>query len=175
MCALCLLLPSLVLVVAVRLADQKYRLRQTKGVLNLMPLLSLPTSNAPALVTAHDSTLIDALRVLVQFSPSLSFWMWFVSSTRFIECISERKHPRSYAMYRSHVAMLIPVLTPVWGTLLSLLGMKSKVEELVWGVLVRRKLRTRQRRSELFLFVFNSSYGHWHHIGGHIHQSSVKK
>jgi len=65
--------------------------------------------------------------------PSLSLCLLFVSSTRFTESISESKYPRGYAAYRSRVAMFVPVLTPVWGTLLSLTGGKSEVEELVWG------------------------------------------
>jgi hypothetical protein len=29
--------------------------------------------------------------------------------------------------------MFVPMLTPVWGALLSLIGGKSEAEELVWG------------------------------------------
>jgi len=106
------------------------------GVLNLIPLLSLP--GAPSLVSAHESQLANALHTLIPLSPSLALCLLFVSSTRFTESISESKYPRGYAAYRSRVAMFVPVLTPVWGTLLSLTGGKSEVEELVWGAGARK-------------------------------------
>ena len=99
--------------------------------LNLIPLLSLP--GAPSLVTAHESPLANALHTLIPLSPSLALCLLFIGSTCFTESISESKYPRGYAAYRSRVAMFVPVLTPVWGTLLSLTGRKSEVEELVWG------------------------------------------
>ena len=108
-----------------------FNIRPTKGVLNLIPLLSLP--GALSLVSAHESPLADALHTLMPLSPSLALCLLFVSSTRFTESISVSKYPRGYAAYRSRVAMFVPVLTPVWGTLLSLTGGKSEVEELVWG------------------------------------------
>jgi hypothetical protein len=100
-------------------------------VLNLIPLL--PLLDAPALVPVHESTIADALRVLVPLSPSLALCLLFVSSTCFTESISATKYPRGYAAYRTRVAMFVPWLTPVWGALLSLTGRKSEVEELVWG------------------------------------------
>ena len=104
----------------------------TKGVFNLIPLLSLP--GAPSLVPASESTLTEALHALIPLSPSLALCVLFISSTRFTESISESKYPRGYAAYRSRVAMFVPVLTPVWGALLSLTGGKSGAEEMVWGV-----------------------------------------
>jgi len=106
-------------------------LRPTKGVLNLLSLLSLPS--ALPLVPAHEGTVADALRVLMPLSPSLALCLLFLSSTRFTEFISESKYPRGYAAYRSRVSMFVPVLTPVWSALLSLTGGKSEAEELVWG------------------------------------------
>ncbi|KAI0292144.1 DUF1295-domain-containing protein [Russula brevipes] len=100
------------------------------GVFNLIPLLSL--RHAQPLFTAHEATL-DVLRTLVPLSPSLALCLLFLSSTRFTESISASKYPRGYAAYRARVSMFVPVLTPVWGTLLSLTGGKSEIEELVWG------------------------------------------
>ena len=102
-----------------------------QGVLNLIPIITLPS--APALVPPHESTLADALRALVPLSPSLALCLLFISSTRFTESISAGKYPRGYAAYRSRVAMFVPFLTPIWGALLSLIGGKGEVEELVWG------------------------------------------
>jgi steroid 5-alpha reductase family enzyme len=85
------------------------------------------------LVSADKSTLADALCSLVPLSPSLALCLLFVSSTRFTESISASKYPRGYAAYRTRVAMFVPTLTPVWGALLSLMGGKREVEELVWG------------------------------------------
>lgn len=102
-----------------------------QGVLNLIPILPLP--NAPALVTPHKTTLVDALRTLVPLSPSLALCLLFISSTRFTESISAGKYPRGYTAYRSRVAMFVPFLTPVWGALLNLTGGKREIEELVWG------------------------------------------
>jgi hypothetical protein len=106
-------------------------LQPTKGVLNLIPLLSLP--DALPLVSAHNTTVADALRALVPLSPSLALCLLFISSTCFTESISKSKYPRGYAAYRSRVSMFAPMLTPVWGALLSLIGGKSEAEELVWG------------------------------------------
>jgi len=102
-----------------------------QGVLNLIPLLSLHSS--PVLVSADKNTLANALCSLVPLSPSLALCLLFVSSTCFTESISASKYPRGYAAYRTRVAMFVPVLTPVWGALLSLMGGKREVEELVWG------------------------------------------
>ncbi len=102
-----------------------------KGVLNLIPLLSLPS--APASVPPHKTTLAGVLCTLVPLSPSLALCLLFISSTSFTESISASKYPRGYAAYRSRVAMFVPFLTPVWGALLSLTGGKREVEELVWG------------------------------------------
>ena len=113
------------------LSPQTYVLRPTKGVFNLIPLLSL--SDGLSLVPAHKSTVADALRALVPLSPSLALCLLFLSSTCFTESISESKYPRGYAAYRSRVSMFVPMLTPVWGALLSLIGGKSEAEELVWG------------------------------------------
>jgi hypothetical protein len=85
------------------------------------------------LVSAHENPRADALCTLMMLSPSLALCLLFFSSTLFTESISESKYPRGYAAYRSRVAMFVPVLTPVWGTLLSLTEEKSEVEELVWG------------------------------------------
>jgi len=101
-------------------------------VLNLIPLLSLD-GGAPALVPARDSTLVDALQALVPLAPSLALCLLFLSSTRFTESISASKYPRGYAAYRARVSMFVPVLTPVWGALLKVTGLKAEVEELVWG------------------------------------------
>jgi len=101
------------------------------GVLNLIPILALPS--ATAMVPPHKSTLADALRTLVPLSPSLALCLLFISSTRFTESISAGKYPRGYTAYRSRVAMFVPFLTPVWGALLSLTGGKRELEELVWG------------------------------------------
>ena len=87
----------------------------------------------PPLVPALNNTPHDALRTLVPLSPSLALCLLFLSSTRFTESISENKYPRGYAAYRSRVAMFVPVLTLVWGILLSLTGGKSEAEKLVWG------------------------------------------
>ena len=100
--------------------------------LNLIPLFSLP-SGARALVPARDSTFVDALQSLVPLAPSLALCLLFLSSTRFTESISASKYPRGYTAYRARVAMFTPVLTPVWGALLSFTGKKAEVEELVWG------------------------------------------
>jgi hypothetical protein len=81
----------------------------------------------------HVPPLTNALHTLMPLSPSLALCLLFISSTRFTESISESKYPRGYAAYRLRVAMFNPALTPVWGTLLSLTGGKSEVEELVWG------------------------------------------
>ncbi|KAH9178401.1 DUF1295-domain-containing protein [Lactarius sanguifluus] len=70
---------------------------------------------------------------LVPLAPSLALCLLFLSSTRFTETISASKYPRGYAAYRARVSMFVPVLTPVWGALLSLIGGKAEVEELVWG------------------------------------------
>ena len=105
--------------------------RKRQGVLNLIPLLSLPS--APVLVSAHKTTLADALCALVPLSPSLALCLLFVSSTRFTESISASKYPRGYAAYRTRVAMFVPWVTPLWGALLCLMGGKREVEELVWG------------------------------------------
>ncbi|KAH9958590.1 DUF1295-domain-containing protein [Russula dissimulans] len=101
------------------------------GVLNLIPLLSLP--DAPPLVPTDKSSLVETLRALVPLSPSLALCMLFLGSTTFTESISESKYPRGYAAYRARVSMFVPVLTPVWGALLSLTGRKSEVDDLVWG------------------------------------------
>jgi hypothetical protein len=101
-------------------------------VLNLIPLLSL-RGGALALVPARDSTFVDVLQTLVPLAPSLALCLLFLSSTCFTESISASKYPRGYAAYRARVAMFSPVLTPVWGALLSLTGKKAEVEELVWG------------------------------------------
>ncbi|KAH8991353.1 DUF1295-domain-containing protein [Lactarius hatsudake] len=102
------------------------------GVLNLIPLLSL-SGDVAAHVPARDSTFVDALKSLVPLAPSLALCLLFLSSTRFTESISANKYPRGYAAYRARVSMFVPVLTPVWGALLSLTGGKAEVEELVWG------------------------------------------
>jgi steroid 5-alpha reductase family enzyme len=107
----------------------------SQGVLNLIPLLSLP--EVPPLVPAHESTLADALHVLVPLAPSLALCLLFVSSTYFTESISANKYPRGYAAYRSRVAIFVPILTPVWGVLLGLMGQRGEVEGLVWGLGVR--------------------------------------
>ena len=99
--------------------------------LNLIPLLSLP--GAPALVSAHERPLSEALCDLVWISPSLALCLLFISSTRFTESISVSKYPRGYAAYRTRVAMFVPILTPVWGALLSLMGGRGEADELVWG------------------------------------------
>lgn len=100
--------------------------------LNLIPLLSL-RGDAAAHVPARDSTLTDALQSLAPLAPSLALCLLFFSSTLFTESISGSKYPQGYAAYRARVAMFVPVLTPVWGALLSLTGQKAAVEELVWG------------------------------------------
>ena len=100
--------------------------------LNLIPLLSLP--GTPALVASHERTLSDALCDLVPLSPSLALCLLFISSTRFTESISVSKYPRGYAAYRTRVAMFVPILTPVWGALLSLMGGRREADELVWGL-----------------------------------------
>jgi hypothetical protein len=89
--------------------------------------------DALPLVSAHNTTVADALRALVPLSPSLALCLLFISSTCFTESISKSKYPRGYAAYRSRVSMFAPMLTPVWGALLSLIGGKSEAEELVWG------------------------------------------
>ena len=100
--------------------------------LNLIPLLSLPV--APALVSAHERTLSEALCDLVPISPSLALCLLFISSTLFTESISMSKYPRGYAAYRTRVAMFVPILTPVWGALLSVTGGRRDADELVWGL-----------------------------------------
>jgi len=102
-----------------------------QGVLNLIPLLSLP--DASPLIPADKTSFVDALRALVPLSPSIALCLLFLSSTRFTESISESKYPRGYAAYRARVSMFVPVLTPVWGALLSLTGQKGEVDDLVWG------------------------------------------
>jgi hypothetical protein len=69
----------------------------------------------------------------VPISPSLALCLLFISSTRFTESISVSKYPRGYAAYRTRVAMFVPILTPVWGALLSLMGGRREADELVWG------------------------------------------
>jgi len=105
-------------------------------VLNLIPLLSLPSS--PLLVPAHEGTLSNTLHALIPLSPLLALCLLFVSSTHFTESISGSKYPQGYTAYRSRVAMSSLLLTPVWGTLLCLMGGKSDIEELVWGVGARK-------------------------------------
>jgi hypothetical protein len=104
----------------------------SQGVLNLIPLLSL-RGGATEFVPAPDSTFVEALQTLVPLAPSLALCLLFLSSTDFTESISASKYPKGYAAYRARVAMFVPVLTPVWGALLSLTGGKAEVEELVWG------------------------------------------
>jgi steroid 5-alpha reductase family enzyme len=113
------------------LLTHTYTYKKQQGVLNLMPILALPS--APALVPPHKNTLADALRTLVPLSPALALCLLFLSSTRFTESISARKYPRGYAAYRSRVAMFVPFWTPIRGALLGLTGKKREVEELVWG------------------------------------------
>ncbi|KAI9434185.1 DUF1295-domain-containing protein [Lactarius indigo] len=81
------------------------------GVLNLMPILYLP-SGALVLFPAGDSTLVDALQSLF---------------------ISAGMYPWGYAAYSERVAMFVLVLTPVWGALLGSNDQKPEVEALVWG------------------------------------------
>lgn len=100
--------------------------------LNLIPLLSL-RGGVTEFVPAPDSTFVDALQILVPLAPSLSLCLLFLSSTWFTESISASKYPRGYAAYRARVSVFVPVLTPVWGALLSLTGGKAEVEELIWG------------------------------------------
>jgi len=100
--------------------------------LNLIPLLSLPGSLL--LVPAHEGTLADTLHALIPLSPSLALCLLFVSSMCFTESILVSKYPQGYTTYHSHVTMFSPLLTPVWGALLCLMGGKSDVEELVWGI-----------------------------------------
>ncbi|KAH9038602.1 DUF1295-domain-containing protein [Lactarius hengduanensis] len=102
------------------------------GVLNLMPILSLP-SGALVLFPAGDSMLADALQSLVPLAPSLTLCLFFLFLTLFTESISARKYPWGYAAYSARVAMFVPVLTPLWGALLGSTDQKVEVEELVWG------------------------------------------
>jgi steroid 5-alpha reductase family enzyme len=102
------------------------------GVLNLIPLI--PLRGTPVPVSADESALSEALRALVPLSPSLALCLLFISSTRFTEAISASKYPRGYAAYRERVAMFVPMLTPVWGALLTLMGRRREVDELVWGM-----------------------------------------
>lgn len=103
----------------------------TQGVLNLIPLI--PLRGTPALASVDESALNEALCTLVPLSPSLALCLLFICSTRFTEVISASKYPRGYAAYRERVAMFVPMMTPVWGALLTLMGRKREVEELVWG------------------------------------------
>ncbi|KAH9178402.1 DUF1295-domain-containing protein [Lactarius sanguifluus] len=102
------------------------------GVLNLMPILSLP-SGALVLFPAGDSMLADALQSLVPLAPSLTLCVFFLFLTLFTESISAGEYPWGYAAYSARVAMFMPVLTPVWGALLGSTDQKAEVEELVWG------------------------------------------
>ncbi|KAH8991352.1 DUF1295-domain-containing protein [Lactarius hatsudake] len=102
------------------------------GVLNLMPILSLP-SDALVLFPSGDSMLADALQPLVPLAPSLTLCLFFLFLTLFAESISAGEYPWGYAAYSARVAMFMPVLTPVWGALLGSTDQKAEVEQLVWG------------------------------------------
>ena len=65
--------------------------------------------------------------------PTLTVCGLFFSSTLFTESISLSKYPEAYRAYQQRVSMFVPILTPVWGLLLSLRGKKAEADRLVFG------------------------------------------
>jgi hypothetical protein len=51
----------------------------------------------------------------------------------FSESISLSKYPVAYKAYQQRVGMFVPLLTPVWGALLSAQGKRQGVDEIVYG------------------------------------------
>ncbi|KAG0697375.1 hypothetical protein DFH29DRAFT_156937 [Suillus ampliporus] len=88
-------------------------------------------------ILSPDSPKLDfpptSLASLTPFLPCLVLCSLFFSSTIFSESISKAKYPVAYAAYQERVAMFLPLLTPVWGALLSIQGRKKSVDALVYG------------------------------------------
>ncbi|OAX40199.1 DUF1295-domain-containing protein [Rhizopogon vinicolor AM-OR11-026] len=93
-------------------------------IISLFPLLS------------PDSPKLDfpptSLASVAPLLPCTVLCLLFFSSTLFSESISKGKYV-PYAAYQERVAMFVPLLTPVWGALLSLQGRKESVDALVYG------------------------------------------
>lgn len=104
-------------------------------IISLIPLLS------------PDSPKLDfpptSLTSLAPLLPCSVLCLLFFCSTLFSESISKGKYPVAYPAYQERVAMFVPLLTPVWGALLSLQGRKSTVDSLVYGTGSNSKDKTK--------------------------------
>ncbi|TDL25599.1 DUF1295-domain-containing protein [Rickenella mellea] len=69
----------------------------------------------------------------VSLIPPIALSLLFFSSTLFTEGISRSKYPTAYGAYQNRVAMFVPLLTPVYGWVLSLRGKKEWADQLVYG------------------------------------------
>lgn len=95
--------------------------------MTLVPLLAPGSPNLPThLPTSSDLT------PLYPILPSLVLCILFYSSTLFSESISLGKYPE-YKAYQERVAMFVPFLTPIWGSLAMVRGRKSGLDDIVWG------------------------------------------
>lgn len=97
----------------------------TQIIISLIPLLS---PDSPKL--DFPPTSLASLALLL---PCSILCLLFFSSTLFSESISKGKYSVAYAAYQERVAMFVPLLTPVWGALLSLQGRKQSADSLVYG------------------------------------------
>ncbi|KAH7884552.1 hypothetical protein F5I97DRAFT_1890292 [Phlebopus sp. FC_14] len=93
-------------------------------IINLIPLMS---SNLNVRASSSPFAAIAPL------APCLILCTLFFCSTLFTESISRSKYPAAYAAYQRRVGMFMPLLTPMYGVLLSLQGEKGQVDELVYG------------------------------------------
>ena len=55
------------------------------------------------------------------------------------ESISLSKYPVAYKAYQQRVRMFVPLFTPVWVAVLSALGKRQAVDEIVYGQEVNLK------------------------------------
>jgi len=100
-------------------------------IINLLPILAS---------SFHNPVLKASISSLAPFTPCLVLCSLFYSSTLFTEAISLSKYPIAYAAYQQRVGMFIPLLTPVWGLILSVRGKKTETDKLVYGTGERKKV-----------------------------------
>ncbi|KZT05176.1 DUF1295-domain-containing protein [Laetiporus sulphureus 93-53] len=96
------------------------------ALITLFPLLAPESPNLPFLSTT-------SMMPLWLLMPALILCVLFFSSTCFTESISLSKYPEVYSAYCEHVAMFIPLLTPLWGLLLQLREKKVQVDVILFG------------------------------------------
>lgn len=76
---------------------------------------------------------LSSITPIWPLTPAIVLCTLFFSSTIYTESISLSKYPVAYRAYQQRVAMFVPLLTPVWGVVLKLLGKKDEVDDLVYG------------------------------------------